>query len=302
MMTQAEIFNIREEISQTYQKMFYDNENKIKEILNRQGRLSSQQIQEKIKPLIYYFLDRASVALFLSENSKWVDSEIIFRTVLEIFIKIFYILVAEDEKIFNRRLKEYWEIIGLFEQKRQSDKAKEMVKYSKDRNASNIFGFMVLDSEAENKIINHPDYGNKNSRTQLKESWSFAGISKSLSAHALGKELHLPLLGYYYKMSSHRAHADEMAIQMEQERAQRSPEHLNLLNLNSYMKMVRAINVLTWQIILALNLYENNAPELLKSLADYNKFFLEIGKLHKILEYELGVVGGYYKYDDLSEK
>jgi hypothetical protein len=267
MLTTSEIQGIHSEILIRSQKLFQKNANRIKFFLETKSFKPNDMV-----PLIAYTVERADMVMFLSKHGNIEDAEIIFRSMLESFIKFIYTL-SEDINIVNDRIKEYWQIIGLHEKKRRSDMLKRM--YNSDMIIPEANKKGVLTAEEEKEIENHPDYRNRAYRTKLKESWSFAGMIKSIEAEGTIKAkvlTSLTALSQHYNTASHIAHADNVGIENIRSNRLANPYHSSINTLYQLLKLLRITNETV--ATLAVNLYgiardENSLNRVIDELQAY---------------------------------
>lgn len=252
MLTNDQIQNIRKEMLELSHNLFMDNTNRIKSFL------ATNQFQPSdMTPLIGYTIERADMVLILAGNDKLEDAEIIFRSMLESFMKFMHTL-HKDETIVKQRIKEYWEIIGLHEKKRTSDMLKRM--FASDMLIPDAFKTGVLTEEEEKVITNNPDYGDGRYRKILKESWSFTGLIKSIEIENKNNMFSSPTaLSQHYSTASHIAHADEMGMNFIRATRFASPYDNDIRSLSQLLKL---LNITTETIAtLIINLYGINKDE-----------------------------------------
>lgn len=226
---------------------------------------------EQFSTIIKYILGRANTVMMLAnEELEW-DGEIILRSMLEASLKLLSIIDSEPKELAER-LEQYWVTLELFESKRRSDKAKEMIKQGQP---DYYFNVMVLSEQDEARLLQHPEWGNQAHRSKIKEAWSFTGILKAVVDRSF---IAIPMLSYYYKMASHVAHADATAVAVINERSKREVHHKNLASFANCLKLMGVVNsVLRWHIaaIYNLQLSLNKNDKVREKQIDLNLFMIQ---------------------------
>ena len=132
-----------------------------------------------ITPIMVFVLDRTNTMSTLTQLGFLWDAEIIFRSILEAFIKFLNIVSQPTKEDGDTKLDEFWTVIDEIERVRFSDKAKEIVGSNRVLNLE-YFQQLILTDEEEKELKAKPSWANRAYRTSLKNDWSFSGIIMNL--------------------------------------------------------------------------------------------------------------------------
>lgn len=191
-----------------------------------------------IFPLVKFIIDRSSTVSQLAKAGKIWDAEIIFRSTLEVLSKLLIITTQANEEAVNSKLDEYWVQIGEMEKLRASLEVEKVVKGG-NMNDLDAFRRQILPDlerlDLESRIT-------KDKRKRLSNDWSFNDILLNL---AKNKEV-IPLIGYdvmhyFWKMSSHIAHGDKVAMVAIKIREE-IVEGKEIRDITQYLKLLKAVS------------------------------------------------------------
>ncbi|HEX5149866.1 MAG TPA: DUF5677 domain-containing protein [Parafilimonas sp.] len=189
-----------------------------------------------VYPLVEFIIERLTVVTQLTfENSLW-DAEIIFRSALETYIKLIFILSADDEER-KIRLKEYWEDLEEINRLKQSEQAKKNLAITGDTKLYKLaFSPLMLTEEKEAELR---EKWNKTRRKEVERKWSFSEIIFSLTKNYKGVALEaFILLTHSYRMASHVTHGDETGILIIAERNQRSESDKIIADFAHFIRLM----------------------------------------------------------------
>lgn len=230
-------------------------------------KLSKQQIESTIyspqfkyygiTPLVEYIMDRASSMHQLIRLNKIDDAGIIYRSLLEVFMKALYIVTSKSDEIYNERSNEYWVVLKEIETLRESDKAKILVKSERISFGKVVFPGFILSVEEEEEMKQRPSWSNRKYRTDIKNRWSYSSLSKDIANDDnVTQFVPLELLDNDYKMMSHAAHGDEKGISSIREIKYKHEYGRKWNNLGMSIKYLRISNdIIYW---LAVEIFRKN--------------------------------------------
>jgi hypothetical protein len=159
--------------------------------------------------LALFSIDRIEALHLLVKADKLWDAEILFRTVLEVFMKFLYIIRQKTPEATKDKLDEYWVHLNEIEKLSLSYEATKLIN-TKSMGDPERFQHMVL--TAEQKAVLEARYP-KDDRKKLNNDWSFNGMYISMLKDKEAKNLlSLDTIHYFWKMSSHIAHGHKFGI------------------------------------------------------------------------------------------
>lgn len=193
-------------ILKNYFSILEQNNEKLEDILEKH----TEELDD-ILPLVDFILDRVDTVCSLVEEDRNWDAEIIFRSVIESFVKFLYISSASknDRK---KRLDEYCVDLGEIKQLRYSNLIKKLFPIIEPKIISEAFASLVLPKDEENKIKSKWTY---EKRKEIEKKWSFSNLLKSIINDYHGMKLELfSVLFNNYMLSSSVTHADIMGLHL----------------------------------------------------------------------------------------
>lgn len=198
--------NKQNEILRNYYSILEKNNEKLEDILEKHA-----EELDDILPLVDFILDRVDTVCSLVEEDRNWDAEIIFRSVIESFVKFLYISSAPENKR-QKRLDEYCEDLGEIKQLRYSNLIKNLFPIMEPQELSEAFASLILPKDEENIIKNKWTY---DKRKAIEKKWSFSNLLKSIikDYHGMKMEL-LSVLFNNYMLSSSVTHADIMGLSL----------------------------------------------------------------------------------------
>jgi hypothetical protein len=250
-----------------------------------------------IAPLVDFIGQRAQAAMVLMNGELLWDAEIILRPMIEVLAKLYYIILSDTNEELSRKIKEYWEITKLFEKKKFSDRAKEIIKA--DIGPKALYLKMILTDSEEQDLISNVDYGNREYRKDILRKWSFSEIIKAIGDKAKDISI-IPVvqLHYYYKLASHLSHGDQVAVEIIIERETREGIRGSLTELGHIAKIGRVVNEILIQSICLIHLSATDLNAIQKWVEQYNPVQKLVEEKHLAITAELRKVYGYESTDD----
>lgn len=163
-----------------------------------------ESLLKEIMPLVKFIYERSETINELAVKDKLWDGDIIFRSLVEAFLKLMYIITGSYPDII-KRLDQYCNDLDDFDKIKHSEHAKKLVE--NDYNNPS-FKAQILTDEEVDAIKSKPSWSN---RQKLANAWSVNEIVKYLSSNYKGPVL-FSWQGvlYKYRMGSHIAHADAL--------------------------------------------------------------------------------------------
>lgn len=167
-----------------------------------------------------------SAILLITAEKLW-DAEMLCRSVLEGTCRLAYIALADEEER-ERRADEFWNDLFNVSQLRHQRVISTFLKGDNQSNpqVSRVFEEILMGEDDVNAL---KDAYPRRLRRQLEQKWSLSTIVEWLSQ----LEPMTPASGvlWSYAMSSHVIHQDGTAIQIMKERAHRSHERIQAIEL-----------------------------------------------------------------------
>jgi hypothetical protein len=230
-----------------------------------------------ITPLVKFIIDRSSTVAQLARLGKIWDAEIIFRSVLEVLSKLLIIATQPNKEAVDNKLDEYWVQIGEMERLRASLEVERVVS-GRNMNDLDAFKRQIL-SQAER--LDLESRITKEKRKRLSNDWSFNDILLNLSKN---KDV-VPLIGYdvmhyFWKMSSHIAHGDKVAMTAIRLREE-VVEGKDYRSITQYLKLLKAVNNACFWAASRLAIFaklEAANDDILTAFLAYNSYMTRIHK------------------------
>jgi hypothetical protein len=180
-----------------------------------------------------------SILLLLQHNSLW-DAEILARPLIECTVRLCYVCYA-PAGLQTELIQEYDRSLYEINRLEQSERAKKTAvsDYPSDglddtRNPS------ILSEDAENHLRS---LWPKSKRQALKQKWSFSEMVRQLGLwtkpHFRG-ELFSPFI-FSYGISSHLIHADESGMGVVQNRNEKEPDEIKMVERAHLLKLLNLI-------------------------------------------------------------
>jgi hypothetical protein len=242
-----------------------------------------------IIPIVKFVLDRINTMSMLIQQGLLWDSEIIFRSVLEVFIKFLNIISQPTQKDIDTKLDEFWTVLDEIERVRFSDKAKEILNSNRILNLE-YFEKLILTEEEEIELKAKPSWANRVYRTSLKNDWSFSGIIIRLMQEDEAQMTPLvsfPMLQFYYKLASHVAHADRTGISMVKDNESKTGEYKAASELTHYIKLIKMVVQIPFWVSIELAKHLHEREKVNEILSRYRKYTQYILSLHQPVFAEL---------------
>lgn len=193
------------------------------------GKELSPQVRFVVAQLaVSCHLTSESALILLSHRKIW-DADILLRTVVEGTFKYMYILNGTADQQ-HERCNEYWNVlpdIAVLNRQKRVRSLLDQVIDSASIEWDPIRELLVAEDEIR-RILAETD---KKERQRLGHAWSFSDIAKYFATHPDGKYHGLGCLAYNYGMQSHTVHQDGDGVGMLWERAGRSPERRESVEL-----------------------------------------------------------------------
>ncbi|GGF14200.1 DUF5677 domain-containing protein [Hymenobacter cavernae] len=253
-MNASEISQLKKEVIKRAVSEFKESQGTIYDMM------CDSEVYFKLGPLIDFIISRAIRVNQLTKQGSIEDAEILFRSMLEGFMKLLYIITAETDDEYKERVKEYYIILGDIERLRSSDKYKVLVE-AKINNELDPYSKLILTLEEEEALKQKESWSNRKYRQQVKAKWSYSELSKYLADSLKGGVfVPLVLLDHYYKHASHIAHADQTIFKNKWMEPFIGNEFKRLTNLGYTIKLLRIVNELIFWIGLELAKFVRNEP------------------------------------------
>jgi len=194
-----------------------------RDAFNRQAEKRSYK-GETLRALFLYQSDRCLGAYCLLVNGLIWDAEIVLRSVYEAFAKILLIALA-DPRQSEELLREFWTELSAIYDRRGALKAEKSEEFSKQFASEDARIFAGLRDERLFKVA---PTGNKKSRKEIEQRWSFAGIVEAIGKGDFGKFVGIEALSHQYGLASHLSHVSPKAFDLLEDRATRGSNKLLL--------------------------------------------------------------------------
>jgi len=248
---------------------------------------------DKVKPvfpLIEFTIERLSAVTDLAiRNCNW-DAEIIYRSALEGFVKLTYILNSQQER--DTRLKEYRESLAEINSIKISEQAKKSLSvHNYNETSALAFKPMILEDEMESMLREKWPRGE---RKKLEQKWSFTEMIISL---AKCNNVFIGL-AHNYRYASHVTHADETGVSMIVERQQRTENERAIADMAHYIRLLGDSFFFCVSIGLEVSILTGQNPKFFFDLGDSIKEVSQLGDkyLQKLQEDKL-----YDKFRKIAE-
>lgn len=197
------------------------------------------------------YLSSESALILLANYRLW-DTEIIYRSILEGTVKLFYLCLGSNDEI-KQKCEEFWSVIPEFKQISRHYKAKDLLSKVDDQSSKwiPIKDILLSDEDLQSLTEKYPAKYKK----ELERKWSFSEMLKAVSnSNEKGRDT-LIALYYGYSLGSHLTHQDGDAISLIWDRNKRDIKRriplelahgsrlisdilsLYLLRLGSYVKL-----------------------------------------------------------------
>lgn len=208
------------------------------------------QKTDGIWPIIKYVLDRIETIfnLLIMQEAVW-DAEIIFRSMLEVYFRIKYIILDPSE--YDNKLNEYWHIMHDINKIKQSNK---LSLYSNSifqiPHHNLIYQPLLLNkNDLDNIITKYPS----SVRKEISKKWAINEIINLLQK-ATGFET-IGLLSFEYQRISHIVHGDEMGIGIIQERYNRKQEEYEITTISHIFRLFSTLFTISHQLVCDIKLF-----------------------------------------------
>jgi hypothetical protein len=193
-------------------------------------------------------------ALILIANARLWDTEIIYRSILEGTIKLFYLCHGSSEEVIQK-CDEFWNIIPEFKQISRHNKAKDFLSKIGDNSLKwlPIRDILLKEEDLKELIDKYPT----KYRKQLEQKWSFSEMIKTLSSSDI-KGFDTLIAAYYgYSLGSHMTHQDGDAISLKWDRNRRGTDRRTAIELAHGARLISDILSLFFlRLGLYINLYK----------------------------------------------
>lgn len=215
-----------------------------------------------MKNLILYLSERSQAITALIQDGYVWDAEMLLRVFYECAAKIWFLGFQNDS---DREILavEFWEGLGEIHDRKACLKA--TIARETSLNMGDLDSARVYQALMRNKDST-PSQGNKASRKELEQKWSFTEILS-----ALEKDLHLvevrSLLHMYGQMS-HLVHADQAALNLMLDRATRPKHEKALLRAAHICRMLNDLLSIWTMSLVSFRKAMGKAPLLPPALRD----------------------------------
>lgn len=192
----------------------------IKSVLDHSGAYDEDYRNFALAQFHYYSERCQSLNMLLQEWKLW-DSDIVMRAALECATRFIFVSSARKNER-SELIYEYSVALNEIADIQRSEKAKKFVDANEDADFVTLVGGVVLSKEREEELRSRWP---KSKRNSIKQKWSFTEMVRRLTEF---NEQGLDLRGYKsllhsYGLSSHLIHADQTAIELVWDRANREP-------------------------------------------------------------------------------
>jgi hypothetical protein len=175
-----------------------------------------------------------SVLLLAAYGQLW-DAEMVLRSVLEGTMKFVFLLESREE--FQARHQEYSEHLFELALLRDHQKAAEFLDGAADSDAIEwrpIRDRLIPDAELQSLRLQY----NRTRRRELEQKWGFTALLNGISRNSRGSSKELSSLAWGYALMSHLQHADYVGVALPFDRALRSTERREALQLAHLARLV----------------------------------------------------------------
>lgn len=191
-------------------------------------------ITETLRVMTSYLFDRAQGVYCLLVNGLVWDAEIVLRSVYECFAKVVLISTTEASER-DGLVEEYWDVLSAIYDRKGAQKSQPAEALSKRFSEDDARIFRHL---RDSDLFRIDPTGNKRSRDEIEQRWSFSGIIKAVAKGGhIGKLVGLDGLNHAYSMGSHVAHCSPKAFDLLEDRALRGDD-LPLLEVSHICRML----------------------------------------------------------------
>ena len=222
--------------------------------------------------VLHYYSGRCqSLNLLLQEWKLW-DSDIIMRAALECATRFLFVSIAPQGER-TQRIDEYSVFLSEIEELQTSEKAKAFVAEATEEHAKMLIGGVMLSDEDEALLrAKWP----KVKRNALKQKWSFSEIVRVVSAFNHDR---LDLRKYKsflhgYGISSHLIHADQTAMDVVWDRANRNPQERAILENAHFARLATepvSLLFLCWRAMEYASGIDSKSDNIVDSIINLNE-------------------------------
>jgi hypothetical protein len=183
------------------------------------------------------YLSSESALILIANNRLW-DTEIIYRSVLEGTIKLFYLSCGSHEEIMGK-CEEFWHQIPECKMISRHHKAEDFLRKISDGSLKYrpIKELLLTDEELLTLEKKYPS----KYRKQLERKWSFSEMVKVLSNSDIKGFDTLVATYYGYSLSSHLIHQDGDGIGLIWDRNRRESERRVALEIAHGARLISDI-------------------------------------------------------------
>ena len=139
----------------------------------------SQEYGNKIAPFTDFISARAKTILQLVGEQNIVDGEIVFRALIESFIKLSYVVLPGDKESVGERLNEFYNVILEIEDFRDSIRSRGMLKQETSVSIRTFLLGSILPKEKEEEVRIKYNFVNDNKSPvyqALDTNWGFGKL------------------------------------------------------------------------------------------------------------------------------
>jgi len=223
-------------------------------------------------------------ALILIANYRLWDTEIIYRSILEGTIKLFYLSYGSSEEIVNKS-DEYWVKIPEYKRILRHYKATNLLEKINDKSLKYepIRELLLSDEELNSLTERYP----RKYRKELEKKWSFGEMVQELSNSKIEGFDTLIAAYYGYSLSSHLIHQDGDGIGLIWDRNNRDTARRTSLELAHGARLISdvlSLNMLRTRLYfqfygigtVSMQELSNTYEAIQKEIGEYYNKWLEI--------------------------
>jgi|GEM_PF-1123756 len=187
-----------------------------------------------------YCIERInSILLLLQHNSLW-DAEIVARPLIECSVRLCYVCYAPTGSQIDL-IQEYDRSLYEINRLEQSERAKKSAASEYSYDGSDVDpNPSILSEDAENHLRS---LWPKSTRKALKQKWSFSEMVRQIDIWTkpyFKRELFSGFI-YSYGIGSHLIHADESGMGLVQNRNQKEPDEIKMVERAHLLKLLNLV-------------------------------------------------------------
>jgi hypothetical protein len=214
--------------------------------------LYSEPVLSGVYPLMEYVINRAARVNQLAKQGSVDDAEIILRSMLEGFMKFFYIIKSENASIYKERVGEYFGVLKDIGSIAESNRLKSL-SFAKINDKYDPYSRLVMTEAQEESLKKKESWANRSYRQSTKSKWSYSKLSEHLRM-TLKDGILIPfeLLDHYYAEASHLVHCDEALFRNKWMEPFVGRDYLRMIQIGNMVKLLRVVTELLFWMALEL--------------------------------------------------